>query len=145
MTLQNPMSIFKDFDKYFIGFDKVLEQAELAHKYNPITKFPTFNIKKKKGSDNEYVIELFVAGYGETDIEVKLDGDTLIVSGESSSDTDGWEAEYQGAMLSGFERSFNLADNFKVDNVELANGILKIFLDYQVEACKNIKKFEIKT
>ena len=55
---------FKDFDKYFVGFDDQFNR--LAKMHDDLTKnipnYPPYNIKKV--DDNKYVIELAVAGFG---------------------------------------------------------------------------------
>jgi len=78
---------FKDFDKVFVGFDDQFNR--LAKMHDDLTKhipnYPPYNIYKAE--ENKYVIELAVAGFGKQDVEITLDGDKLIVKGETKDDT----------------------------------------------------------
>jgi molecular chaperone IbpA len=137
---------FKDIEKYFLGFNSVVKQMEDIQKYNPINKFPTFNIKKKKDSESTYILELLVAGYSANELEVKLDGDILYITGNLNNDND-TETDDEliwGGMKGNFQRTWRLTDDLEVKGTELSNGVLKIFLDHQAEIAKQIKNFEIK-
>ena len=56
---------FKDFDKFFVGFDDQFNR--LAKIHDDVTKnipnYPPYNIRKT--GDNTYVIEIAVAGVGD--------------------------------------------------------------------------------
>ena len=65
----------KDFDKFFVGFDKHFNhisklQEELAKN---IPNYPPYNIYQQ--DENKYVVELAVAGFGKQDIEIEFDKD----------------------------------------------------------------------
>lgn len=130
---------FKDFDRFFVGFDpivkKITEAAEQATKL--ASNYPPYNIKKV--DENKYIIEMAVAGFAKQDLEVELVDGKLIVKGnirqgeESEKDSSGewtWpQVLYQGLAQRPFTRTFNLADNVEIKSGELVNGILKIWLE----------------
>ena len=62
----------KDFDKFFVGFDDTYNR--LAKMHDDLTKsipnYPPYNIRKT--SDNTYVIELAVAGFGKQEIFIVI-------------------------------------------------------------------------
>ena len=145
---------FKDFDRFFVGFDplvkKISEAAEQTVKL--AQNYPPYNIKKI--DENKYTIELAVAGFGKQDLEVELADSKLIIKGnvksgeEAEKDSKGewtWpQVLYQGLAMRPFTRQFNLADNVEIHNAELVNGILKIVLEAIVPESKKPIKIEVK-
>ena len=131
----------KDFDKFFVGFDEQFTQ--LAKQAQDLTKniptYPPFNIKKL--ADNKYVIELAVAGFTQTDVEVTLEGNKLTVAGNTQDDSDN-EFLFKGIANRAFTRTFALADKIEVESAEIVNGMLKIALDKIIDA-QPIRKIEV--
>jgi molecular chaperone IbpA len=144
---------FKDFDRFFVGFDKVVEKmsavadqtAKLASNY------PPYNLKKI--DENKYIIEMAVAGFGRQDLEIEIVDDKLTIKGNVKSgepaeqDSQGewtWpHVLYQGLAMRPFTRTFNLADNVEIRGASLLNGILKIVLEAIIPEHKKPKKVEI--
>jgi molecular chaperone IbpA len=133
----------KDFDKFFVGFDDHFDR--LAKLSTELTKnipaYPPFNIKKE--SDNKYSIEMAVAGFSQSDIEITIDGNKLTVAGKTTDDSEGGEFLFKGIANRAFTRTFALADKIEVESAEIVNGMLKIALDKLVEV-STIKKIEVK-
>lgn len=131
----------KDFDKFFVGFDEQFTQ--LAKQAQDLTKnipaYPPFNIKKL--ADNKYVIELAVAGFTQTDVEITLDGNKLTVAGNTQDDSEN-EFLFKGIATRAFTRTFALADKIEVQSAEMVNGMLKIALDKIIEA-QPVRKIEV--
>jgi molecular chaperone IbpA len=131
----------KDFDKFFVGFDEQFTQ--LAKQAQDLTKniptYPPFNIKKL--ADNKYVIELAVAGFTQTDVEVTLEGNKLTVAGNTQDDSDN-EFLFKGIANRAFTRTFALADKIEVQSAEMINGMLKIALDKIIDA-QPVRKIEV--
>ena len=144
---------FKDFDRFFVGFDKVAEKmATIADQTATLaTKYPPYNIKKI--DENRYTIEMAVAGFAKQDIEIELADSKLVIKGNVKSGEPAekdskceftWpEILYQGLAMRPFTRQFTLADNVEVRNAELLNGILKIILEAIIPEHKKPKKIEI--
>lgn len=134
---------FKDFDRFFVGFDplmkKIAEAADQATKLAAEAKYPPYNIKKV--ADNRYVIEMAVAGFGKQDIELELIGDKLVIKGNADSE-DG-DYLFRGLAQRPFTRKFTLADNVEVCGAQLLNGILKIGLEAIIPEQNKPKKIEI--
>jgi len=131
----------KDFDKFFVGFDEQFTQ--LAKQAQDLTKniptYPPFNIKKL--ADNKYVIELAVAGFTQSDVEITLDGNKLTVAGNTQDDSEN-EFLFKGIANRAFTRTFALADKIEVQSAEMVNGMLKIALDKIIEA-QPVRKIEV--
>jgi molecular chaperone IbpA len=145
-TLIPSLFDFKKLDPFTVGYDKFFtdleDLAKSASKNLP--SYPPYNIKAV-GKD-KYVIEMAVAGFAKTDIEVSLQGNKLTVQG-STQDEDTNETQdyiFKGIANRNFTRTFNLADKIEIKDAEIVNGMLKIWLDSLVETQANIKKIAIK-
>ena len=145
---------FKDFDRFFVGFDPLVKKlSEAAEQTVKIAQnYPPYNIKKI--DENKYTIEMAVAGFGKQDIEVELADSKLIIKGNvhhgepAEQDSKGewtWPSFiYQGLAMRPFTRQFTLADNVEIRNAELMNGILKIVLEAMIPDEKKPVKIEVK-
>ena len=143
MTTLLPTFTHKDLDKFLIGYDDVFNKLNEFHDNmaKNIPNYPPYNIKKT--DENTYVIEMAVAGFGKTDIEVNVAGDKLTVKGNAAQD-DKNEFLYQGLAFRPFTRTFNLNDAVEVQNAEMLNGMLKIALERIIPEAKKPKTVEIK-
>ena len=90
--------------------------------------YPPHNILKH--NDNKFVLEIAVAGFSQEELEVLLDKNTLIVTGEKKS-TENTSISYlhKGIGNRSFKKSFVLERYLIVDDVNLSDGILKIVLE----------------
>ena len=138
------------FDKFFVGADKFLakiqETADLVANSAATAGYPPFNLKKT--DDNVYVIEMAVAGFGKQDIELTLEDNKLKIKGNTTVDTlveDGINQTFlhKGISDRPFERTFSLADNVVVNNAQMVNGLLKIWLEHIIPEDKKPKKIDI--
>lgn len=148
MTLPNIFgSQFKDLDKFFVGFDDQLNRMAKLH--DDVTKnipnYPPYNIRKT--GDNTYVIEVAVAGFAKSDIEIEFDDGKLIVRGETTSaeDEDNGNFLFKGIANRAFTRAFALDDQIEVKDAEIFNGMLKVFLERIIPEHKKPKKIEVKS
>lgn len=134
-----------DFDKFFVGYDKMFDQiAEFNDTLSKnIPNYPPYNIKKT--DDNTYVIELAVAGFGQSDIEIEVEDDKLKIKGNASQGEMDNDTLYQGLAFRPFTRMFTLNDQVEVQTAEMINGLLKIYLERIIPESKKPKKVEIKT
>lgn len=136
-----------NFDRFFIGADALAknlrDNAEwLAN--NAATAYPPFNLKKVE--DNKYVIEVAVAGFAKQDIEITLEENKLIIKGNSAGDSKGDDTTawlHKGIADRAFTRQFTLADNVEINNANLINGMLKIWLEHVIPESKKPKKIDI--
>lgn len=134
---------FKDFDKFFVGFDDTYNRLSKLH--DDITKnipnYPPYNIRKVE--DNKYVIELAVAGFSSSDVEITFEGNKLIISGKTHDDSDNFL--FKGIANRAFTRTFALDDQIVIDNAEMMNGMLKIALERIIPEHKKPRKIEVKS
>jgi molecular chaperone IbpA len=129
-----------DLSKNAIGFDTMLKRLQEANEYLPkIPSYPPYNIKKV--DDEHFVIEIALAGFGKQNLNIELKDDTLTVSGQV--DNEDKDYIFQGIANRAFTRKFTLADTVVVKNAEMANGLLKIFLERFIPEEKKAKKIDI--
>ena len=133
----------KDVDKFFVGYDKVFDRLREFHDQatKNIPNYPPFNIKKT--AENEYVIEMAVAGFGKSDINIETEGDKLVVKGNAENDEADVDTLYQGLALRPFTRMFTLNDSVEVQNAEMINGLLRITLERLIPESQR-KTIEVK-
>lgn len=144
MTSLIPTSMFKDFDKFFVGFDDQFNR--IAKMHDDLTKhipnYPPYNIKKV--DDKTYTIELAVAGFTKQNVDITLEDDRLIVKGFTTDDNEAAEQYlFQGIANRAFTRVFALSDQVEVQSAEMVNGMLKIFLERIIPEHKKPKKIEV--
>jgi molecular chaperone IbpA len=144
LSLRSPFDMFKDFDKVYVGFDDQYKRLSKLH--DDLTKnipnYPPYNIKKT--GENTYSIEIAVAGFGTQDIEIELADNKLIVKGNASSDETSDNFLFKGIANRVFTRQFALNDQIEVQNAEMINGMLKIFLEKIIPEHQKPKKIEVK-
>ena len=142
----NNLSVFgsalKDFDKFFVGFDEQFNRLTKLHDdlIKNAPSYPFYNIKKT--GDSKYQIDLALAGWSKSELELELDKDKLIIRGNVTED-DSDEYFFKGISKRAFTRSFMLNDTVVVNGSEFTNGLLSIFLERLVPEDKKPRKIEI--
>ena len=128
------------FDSIFEEFDRMLESTErYSSNYTP------YNIKRI--NDNEYIIEVALAGYSKDDIEIELKDSTLTVRNKATDktvDEKGNGVIHKGISTRQFERSFTISEDIKVKDAELKNGLLVIELERIIPDEKKPRLIDIK-
>lgn len=122
-----------------LGFDRIfniLENTTLT-----TTAFPPVNIIKV--DDDNFVIELAVAGYKQNEIEISSELNSLKVVGKKEEKD---ERTYISKGIAGrsFSRDFTLADTIVVRKANLSDGILSIHMENVIPEGKKPRKIEIK-
>lgn len=138
-----------NIDKWFVGADKILKNLSSAQEayVKSAQNWPPYNIVKN--DDNNYTIELAVAGFGKHNLDIELANNTLVVKGGLTVDEvdpvdNPIQYVWKGIADRVFTRKFTLADTVEVKNAEYINGMLKIFLENVVPETKKPKKVNIK-
>jgi|TARA_Y100001947_G_C10271637_1_gene274415 molecular chaperone IbpA len=127
------------FDSIFEEFDRMLESTE---RYN--SNYPPYNIRKI--NENDYKIEVALAGYSKDDIELELKDSTLTVRNKAkekivNEDSNG--VIHKGISTRQFERAFTISEDIKVKNAGLNNGLLNIDLERIVPEEKRARLINI--
>ena len=133
----------KDLYPFTIGFDKTFDTLRtMVENGAKAIGYPPYNIKKLK--NDKYVIEMAVAGFGQSDIEVTLEGNKLIVNGKAKNDTEDAEYLHTGIANRAFTRTFTVDDKLEIKDAELVNGMLRICFDNMMKAQDMVKKITVK-
>jgi molecular chaperone IbpA len=133
---------FGRIQPFTVGFDDTLElMREAATIAAKSVSYPPYNIKQVK--ENKYVIEMAVAGFSKSDIEMTLEGNKLVIKA-AAKDEDNGDYLYRGIANRAFERTFTLADKVEIKDAEMINGMLKVWLENMVKVQDAVKKITIK-
>ncbi len=95
-------------------------------------------------TDEAFTLELALPGWDKQEVDLKVDGELLIVTGEQETeDTPNYRRREFG--LTSFEKSFHLPDTVDVDGIvaTLERGILAIGLPKVPEAQPIRKEIEV--
>ena len=128
--------------RHAIGFDRMFDDLNRAFSNTRQDNYPPYNIAKL--GDNHYVVEIAVAGFKDTELDVELKDNILTVKGEQTKD-ESPEVDYlhKGISARNFTRTFTLSDNVKVKGATVENGILAIALEQIVPEEQKPKKIQI--
>ncbi|MGJ8564224.1 MAG: Hsp20 family protein [Alphaproteobacteria bacterium] len=136
---------FSPLYRSFVGFDRMANLIDSASQIEGNTTYPPYNVAQI-GEDN-YRIELAVAGFGEDDLEIESHQNVLTVTGRKSSlgadNDDGPTYLHRGIAERGFERRFQLADHVNVTGADLKNGLLVISLLRELPEALKPRKIDI--
>lgn len=132
------MTSLEQYKNFWIGFDDLFNRMD-SFEY---TSFPPYNIKKIDAEN--YEIEMAVAGFSKDDIEVKYAENTLTVKAKKKEKQDTDKLIYKGISEKNFTKSFNLADDFIVEDAGLQDGLLCVKLKKIIPEEKKEKIINIK-
>lgn len=124
-----------------IGFDRLASLLDHALTSETTTQgYPPYNIEMLE--DNRYAITLAVAGFKQSELDIKVEKGVLTVRGEKA-DNEEHKYLYQGIANRTFERKFNLADYIEVANADLSDGLLTIGLIKEIPEAMKPKSIAI--
>ena len=143
------LSIFNSLKPFSIGFDDMFDQFESMLGNGHLTmqsNYPPYNIRKT-GKDN-YAIEVALAGFTREDVEVEFEDNLLTVKTKQvnkleDNSSDG-EIIHKGISQRQFARSFTIADDVKVSEAQLKDGLLTVSCERIIPEHKKKKLIEIK-
>lgn len=128
--------------KFAVGFDNVFDELMRITSQQTNTNYPPYNVIKY--TDDQFAIELAVAGFNEGEIDVQVENNQLTIRGEQAEDVrEGVEFLHRGISARNFVRTFTLADHVEVVEAHVANGILTISLERKIPEEKKPKKIAI--
>ena len=109
-----------------VGFDdiaSILNNFANAEKANT---YPPYNISKI--DEYTYRISIAVAGFERKDINIILEKDILTIKSSGKKKNVNENFLHKGIAFRAFEKKFQLADNIKIKEASLKNGLLDIDL-----------------
>ena len=132
--------LFKD--PFFIGFDRALDTWSHAQTISSATNYPPYNVIKV--DEDNFVVELAVAGFAKTDIDLSTADGKLIVKGELTTEDNDSKFIHRGIAARKFTREWALGEYMEVKAAELKDGMLKIDIVRILPEEKKPKTIKIK-
>ena len=127
----------------FVGFDRIWNELDtaLTAGVEQTNAFPRHNVVKV--DEENFHIELALAGYSRDNLSVELKDGLLIIAGEKNDE----EVEYlhKGISTKKFQRSFRLNENVVVKDVNFVDGLLVVDLNLVVPEEAKPTTFDIGT
>lgn len=126
-----------------VGYDRTFDLLrQMSETISPKgSTYPPYNIIKH--TDDEYTIELAVAGFSEENLSIELKNGVLTVEG-TGSDIANIEYVHKGIASRSFTQEFALAEYVEVQGAKLRDGILKISLERKLPESLRPRKIAIK-
>jgi molecular chaperone IbpA len=134
---------FAPFRRSTVGFDRLFDMLENSSAGNGGENYPPFDLIKT--GENDYRIELAIAGFKPDEIDITAQQNVLIVSGrkKEESEDEGSDYIYRGIATRSFERRFALADHIQVRGADMKDGLLSVELKREIPEAMKPKKIEI--
>ena len=134
---------FAPFRRSTVGFDRLFDMLENSSLGQGQENYPPFDLIKL--GDNEYRIELAVAGFKPDELDITSQQNQLIVTGRKKEEDDqrGNDYIYRGIATRSFERRFALADHIRVRGADMKDGLLSIELVREIPEAMKPKKINI--
>ncbi len=134
---------FAPFRRSTVGFDRLFDMLENSTLGQGQENYPPFDLIKL--GDNEFRIELAVAGFKPEEVDITAQQNVLLVSGRKKDEVDdkGSNYIYRGIATRSFERRFALADHIQVKSADLKDGMLSIELVREIPEAMKPRKISI--
>ena len=140
--MTNALTIFNQLRPHTIGYDNIFDHFNDMFESSSLqTNYPPYDIIKH--SDTKYDVQVALAGYSKEDIILEVKENTLSIKSVKKNKNDKVEVIHQGISKRYFERYFTIADDVKVNNAMLKNGLLIISLERIIPEQKKTRKIEI--
>jgi molecular chaperone IbpA len=125
-----------------VGFDNLARVFDTATRLDESHfAYPPYNIVK--AGEDAYRITFAVAGFGEDDLDVLVENNTLTVRGKSGQDSTEGSYLHRGIAGRSFERKFELADHIQVTGARMENGLLHIDMKREIPEALKPRKVAI--
>jgi molecular chaperone IbpA len=126
-------------DPFFLGFGDQFVRWETNKKTT--SSFPPYNVKKI--DEDNFTIELAVAGYDRDELDIKVEKDTLTIKSDKEND-DKSEFMHRGIAGRNFTQHFTLGEYMIVKSASLENGMLIIKIERELPEEARPKTIKIK-
>jgi molecular chaperone IbpA len=125
-----------------IGFDAMFNMIEDTLGHTNTQAFPPYNLIQK--DDDNFAVEVAIAGFGETDITITKNGNKLTIAGsKENNNADNETYLHRGISSRSFTRDFVLAEHVDVTSASMTDGILVVELNRELPASKKPQTIKI--
>ena len=134
---------FAPYRRSTVGFDRLFDMLENSSLGQGQENYPPFDLIKL--GDNDFRIELAVAGFKPDELDITAQENVLIVSGRKKDESEEQASNYiyRGIATRSFERRFALADHIQVRGADLKDGLLAIDLVREIPEAMKPRKINI--
>ena len=134
---------FAPFRRSTVGFDRLFDMLENSNASQGQENYPPFDLIRL--GDNDYRIELAVAGFKPDEIDITAQQNVLLVTGRKKEESGEKENNYiyRGIATRSFERRFALADHIQVKGADMKDGLLAIELVREIPEAMKPRKISI--
>lgn len=136
--LNNPT--LSNFQRWAVGYDRLFQAMSDAPRSEQ--SYPPHNFIKE--SDEEFRIELALAGFSKEDVKVVQEEQKLTISGNNSEKENQENILHKGIASRAFTKTFYLADDIKVTEALFENGMVIIKLRQNIPEERKPKLIELK-
>ncbi len=128
-----------------VGFDRMFNMLDTVTRLDQSApSYPPYNIEKT--GEDSYRIVMAVAGFGEADLKVTAQENSLVVTGRKDKAPEARERYlHRGIATRTFERRFDLADHIRVIGARIENGLLRIELVRELPEAMKPRNIAIET
>ncbi len=126
-----------------VGFDRLFDLIENSARLQHADNYPPYNIERL--AEDRYRVTLAVAGFKPDEIDITAQQNLLQITGRKAESDQDEQPRFLhlGIANRGFERRFELADFVRVDQADLADGLLTIELVREIPDAMKPRKIAI--
>jgi len=136
--LNNPT--LSNFQRWAVGYDRLFQAMSDAPRSDQ--SYPPHNFIKE--SDEEFRIELALAGFTKEEVKIVQEEQKLTISGNNSEKENQESILHKGIASRAFTKSFYLAETIEVMEALFENGMVIIKLRQNIPEDKKPKLIELK-
>lgn len=113
---------------HFVGFETLFDAIDRIGEQK--TTYPPHNLVRYDDSEDDFALELALAGYDENDIEIVYEKGSLVIQTKKdyAPDESGMHFLHKGISAKKFRKAFTLADNMEVVGARMHKGMLIVDL-----------------
>lgn len=122
---------FGPFNRFTVGLDDMFDDLArmTAHGYNDGANYPPYNIIKY--NDESYAIEVAIAGFDQSEIDINVENNHLTISGTRAARAtinEGPSYLHRGISARDFVKTFTLGNYIEISGATIKNGMLTVSL-----------------
>lgn len=130
---------FAPLHRSSIGFERVFDLLEAASTQPP-DNWPPFDTVRL--DEDTYRITMAVAGFRREELDISVQSNMLVISGEHKTENQG-EYLHRGIANRPFVRRFELAEHVQVVGAQLVDGLLTVMLKRELPEAMKPRRIEI--
>jgi molecular chaperone IbpA len=140
-TAKDLNAVVDAVERYSVGYDDLFYRLHSYGVGTPQNSYPPYNIVKQ--DEENYRIEIALAGWSKDDIEVSTQTNVLLIKSKTSKERSDVDYVHRGVATRTFARGFNLSDDMELGNVEFKDGMLLIDIHKILPEHQKLKIYDI--